>query len=300
MLGKFLAISTVLLASRCVGTSQEITSDGFSSQKLKFEVASVKECLPDQPKAQIPTSRTFPGGLSLGCVNLKTLIQFAFDVFASGKADPLNPGISSTPIEGLPYWAESTQYSIEAKTESPQSAAMMRGPMMQALLEERFGLKVHREKREVPVFLLTVAKSGLKLHETLAGTCVPLDFSEALNMQPAEKPFCALPSGCRRDSLTIWDAHGMTLGSFAKTLHPEGRPVVDETGLNTAFDIHLELGSDAPDQTVTAENTANDPSPGTSLLIKALREQLGLQLSSGRGYGEFLVVDHIEKVGANK
>jgi uncharacterized protein (TIGR03435 family) len=39
---------------------------------------------------------------------------------------------------------------------------MMRGPMLQALLEDRFQVKVHRETRELAVYALTVAKNGLK------------------------------------------------------------------------------------------------------------------------------------------
>ena len=34
----------------------------------------------------------------------------------------------------------------------------MQGPMLQALLEDRFKLKIRRETREVPVYVLTVGK----------------------------------------------------------------------------------------------------------------------------------------------
>jgi uncharacterized protein (TIGR03435 family) len=227
------------------------------------------------------------------------LIQQAYDVFGSGKADILNPGTPSFIMEGLPGWVNSARYSIDAKTDSPQNAAMMRGPMMQALLEERFDLKVHREKREVPAYLLTVAKGRLKLHETPEGTCVPFDFSEALNMKPTDQTtFCAVPTIIRRGPLTIVDAHGITLGAFSKMLHPDGRPVIDQTGLNGMFDIHFEWESDVPNPSATAAGVASDPSPNASANV-ALREQLGLQLTSGRGISEFLIVDHIEKAREN-
>jgi len=238
---------------------------------------------------------------ALGCWNLKTLIQMAYAVFGSGKADILNPGTPSFPVEGLPDWVNSARYSIDTRTKSPESAAMMRGPMMQALLEDRFDLKVHLEKREVPVYLMTVAKGALKLHETREGTCEPFDFSEALNMTPAGQTFCALPNVTRRGPVTILDAHGITLGAFAKMLHPDGRPVIDQTGLNGAFDIHLEWGPDVPDQpdtTTAATGVASDPSSSAPFVV-ALREQLGLQVNSGRGISEFLVVDHIGKASEN-
>jgi len=297
---KVIAITTAFLALSSSATPQVIASSSSASPKAKFDVASVRECLPNQPKAQVPPSRTFPGGLTLGCWNLKTLIQMAYDVFASGKADILNAGTPSIPVEGLPDWVASARYSIEAKTDSPQSAAMMRGPLMQELLEERFGLRVHREQREVPVYLLTVAKGSLKLHQTQDGTCVPYDFSEALNMKPADQTFCALPAITRGGPLTRLDAHGITLGAFSKILHLDGRPVMDKTGLEGAFDIHLEWGSDAPapSANLAAAGVAKDPSTNAPLIV-ALREQLGLQLSSGRGISEFLVVDHIERAREN-
>ena len=49
----------------------------------------------------------------------------------------------------------------------------MRGPMLRAVLEDRFRLKVHWEAREVPVYELTVAKSGAKLRAAKEGDCVP-------------------------------------------------------------------------------------------------------------------------------
>ena len=45
--------------------------------------------------------------------------------------------------------------------------------MLQVLLEDRFKLKVHREIRQLPVYELTVAKSGLKMQASKAGSCVP-------------------------------------------------------------------------------------------------------------------------------
>jgi uncharacterized protein (TIGR03435 family) len=53
------------------------------------------------------------------------------------------------PLEGTPSWAHSTRYTIDAKVEGHTKRGMMRGPMMQALFEDRFQFKVHRETREI-------------------------------------------------------------------------------------------------------------------------------------------------------
>ncbi|HEY4085093.1 MAG TPA: TIGR03435 family protein, partial [Bryobacteraceae bacterium] len=261
----------------------------------KFDVASVKEC---KATEQAPPSRTFASEVSLGCWSLRTIIQQAYDVFASGRTEPSNPGTPSMPMEGLPGWANSARYSIDAKSDKPQSAAMMRGPMMQALLEERFALQIHREQRDGPAYLMSLIKGQLKLHKAQEGTCVPFDFSEALNMQPSGQTFCGVPAISRRGSVTVLDAHGITLAGIAKLLHPDGRPVIDQTGIRGVFDIHLEWGSDglAPSSAVNGQppEAATAASP-----IDALREQLGLQLKAGRAVSELLVISHIEKLTEN-
>ena len=80
-------------------------------------------------------------------------------------------------LKGAPAWLDSARYSIEAKTESPQTAAMMRGPMMQVLLEERFHLAIHRAAKEEDAYIMTVAKGGLKAPRTKEGSCIPFDYT---------------------------------------------------------------------------------------------------------------------------
>jgi uncharacterized protein (TIGR03435 family) len=73
--------------------------------------------------------------------------------------------------------------------------------MMQALLEERFHLKTHREVREVPVYIMTVAKGGPKFRPTQEDSCNPFDFSGAKgfktqNTKP-EGEQCAIPESAQ-------------------------------------------------------------------------------------------------------
>jgi uncharacterized protein (TIGR03435 family) len=234
----------------------------------------------------------------LGCFNLKVIILQAYDVFVTGKADPLNPATPVTPIEGLPPWVDSARYSIDATTDQPRSAAMMRGPMMQGVLEDRFHMKVHRESREGAVYLMTVSKAGLKLKPTKEGSCSPFDFSEALNMKPSAQTWCGLPMIARKGPVTVLDIHGIPLGTFAKLLHPDGSPVIDRTGITGVFDIHLEWETDTPNSSAPDDGAASDPSPHTSAIV-ATREQLGLELRPGRGTREVLVIDHMERPSGN-
>jgi hypothetical protein len=74
--------------------------------------------------------------------------------------------------EGGPDWIDTELYRIEAKAEVVTDQALMQGPMLQTILEERFKIKVHKEVRDVAVDALVVAKGGVKLQPFVEGSCV--------------------------------------------------------------------------------------------------------------------------------
>jgi uncharacterized protein (TIGR03435 family) len=262
----------------------------------KFEVVSIKECRDKDPS---PRSSSSPGRLSLGCWPLWRLINDAYETFADGKVDPLKSPIP-LPLEGALEWVRSTKYSISGATDAPQSGAMMRGPMMRAVLEDRFQLKIHRETREVAAYLMTVAKGGFKLKPTEEGSCSradSTDFTVSPKVPPGGKPWCLNPAMTKKGTLTVFDVHGMTLDVFAKNLHPdgpEGGPVINRTGLTQPFDIHLEWEDDPKQRS----QDGSAPSDRDSA-VEAVRSELGLRLDPGRGPRDFLVIDHIEKPSDN-
>jgi uncharacterized protein (TIGR03435 family) len=134
-------------------------SAGLVWSQAKFEVASIRPCKADAvPEGGRKGGRESlsPGRLTLECHTVKSLIQMAYVLFANGSVHPR----TVVPMEGGPAWINSERYTIDAKAEGTPSHGMMHGPMLQALLEERLNLKVHRETREIPVYVLTVAKGG--------------------------------------------------------------------------------------------------------------------------------------------
>jgi uncharacterized protein (TIGR03435 family) len=265
------------------------------SAQPKFEVVSIKECADGGPT---PPSTSSPGRVSLSCWPIWRLIGDAYDTFATGTVDPLKQPVPPRP-EGGPNWIGSARYTIDAKAEGPETGAMMRGPMMQAVLEERFRLKIHRETREVDGYVMTVDKRGLKLHRTEEGSCDHLDPTD-LGQSPTPangKPWCVIPNVTRKDPVTTIDIHGVTLDGFALILHPDRLPVVNRTGISGNFDIHLEWEADLQNVELPEDNTATVQSHMSA--IQATREQLGLRLERGKGSREFLVVDHLERPSGN-
>jgi len=183
--------------------------------------------------------------------------------------------------------------------------------MLQALLEDRFKVKVHRETREVPVYSLTAMKSP-KLKPFEEGSCAVLDFSKPPVLVPGEKPipFCGLSMRRRKELNVTWEVHGGSLDDLARALGSDlDRIVINKTGITGKFDFYMEF---VPDETTAGLNSlrvgggepafpqpaSTDP-PGGPSIFTAIQEQLGLKLESAKGPREFLVIDRVERPTEN-
>ena len=150
----------------------------------------------------------------------------------------------------------------------------MLGPMLQALLEDRFKLTIHRESKAVAVYELTAGKGGPKLQTAKERSCVPF---EADGLDPPQGThLCgvllrslnpAVPTGL----------YGATMVDLCRGLSRLlGREVVDKTGLPGVFDIRLELSR--ADLFPLARGVSSDPDapasasePSDSSIFRALQ-----------------------------
>jgi uncharacterized protein (TIGR03435 family) len=296
----------------------------------KFEVASVKPCKEGETVSSAAGGKKgggrggagtqSPDTLDLGCLPVRLLIRFAY----LDQYNWLNPE-NNLQLEGGPSWIDSERerYRIDAKADGPVGRAVMEGPMLQALLEDRFKLKVHRETRETPLYALTVANGGLKLkragdlsctepdaggpekdgkpfvplgciklQRAEEGDCTPRDLTQfpPPPRQPGDKPPCGVLRGLVGAHRVTTDLLGATMEQIARTLGASGRPVVDKTGLTDKFDFHIEF---APDDAEPSDDADAPPS------IVAALQQLGLKLEPAKGPREFLVIDHVERPSEN-
>jgi uncharacterized protein (TIGR03435 family) len=262
----------------------------------KFEVASVKPCKDDfEPGFRGGRGISSPGMLDLNCETLRRLIARAYVYYRDAQFNALR---AYQGIDGGPAWIADDLYSITAKPEGIASEGMMNGPMLQALLEDRFRLKIHRETKEVPIYELTVAKSGLKAPRFVPGSCTPFDWARPVpGQQPAPgQKFCT-GAVARKGAIATAELDATSMDAFTKSFLPRfnlGRPVIDKTGLVGLFDFHLEY---APDQAGPDDGAAVDSNAPS--IFTVLQQQLGLKLTPARGPGEFLVIDHVERPSEN-
>jgi uncharacterized protein (TIGR03435 family) len=211
------------------------------------------------------------------------LIRMAYTTYAGGHLNLL----LTQSIEGGPAWIESEFYEVDAKAETAPGQSQMRGPMLQALLEDRFHLRMRRVSHEAPAYALTVAKGGIKLQPSKPGDCVPPDYG-----LPTPYPqFCGAPK--RGDpGLHLIGATMVDLCRILSAPEMSDLPVIDRTGLTGMFDIHLPGPGG-----LRGPATQPDDSPFDA--IRSALRQFGLNLERTRGSIESLIIDHIERPSTN-
>jgi uncharacterized protein (TIGR03435 family) len=227
----------------------------------RFEVVSIKL------SAEVNTNKGIryspDGGFRASNYSLKDLIRLGWDVRAFQ-------------ISGGPGWLDAERYNIQTRPDVPYNPHSTEGEgrlrqMVRSMLQDRFRLQVHQQKKETNVYHLVSVQGILKLKRT----------------------------GDARDATTqmrdgkghMW-ATKFDMDLLARYLGGElGFPVVDKTGVAGVYDFELVWN---PEEGSAGGRTDSLPS-----MVTAIREQLGLELKRSRGEVEMVVVDYAEKASAN-
>ena len=241
-----------------------------SNQQLTFDVASIRR------------SESLQGGGSMGVrpggtfvvrnVAARALISLAYDV-------PMDRVLDA------PAWTSEERYIIDAKAEGLSTMAEAR-PRVLALLQQRFNMAARKEKRELPVYLLVLARQDGRL-----GPRLKRNDLDCLNAEARAKAVAAAAPGTMVCGLTFdtgrFQGGALALRDLIGTLtSASGRPVLDRTGLAGTYDVDLEWA---------ASPEATDRVP----IFTAVQEQLGLKLESATAPLDVIVVDRIDRPSEN-
>jgi uncharacterized protein (TIGR03435 family) len=267
----FTRIALVVLALAGLAFGQPAAAP--SSAPLSFEVASIKPSGPLDPAA-IMSGKAHVGitvdkaRVDVGSANLMGLICWAYKVKpyqVSGNPEWLNLGMNAD------------RFDIVAKMPDGATEAQAQ-EMMQTLLSERFQLRLHHEKKDVPVFALVVGKAGPKFQEAAPdppaapSAADPGGPGDSASVKPpTAKGEVAFGSGDNRVTMKQtgggmaissketgpirmtpgenggfrMEADKMTMEMLANMLSQYvGRPVVDLTELKGKYKVSLELSMD--------------------------------------------------------
>lgn len=233
-----------------------------------FEVATIKPSKPDrQGKGFLVRGRRF----QIINMNLSEIISFAY-------------GVHAKHILGAPAWVETDKFDFDAQPdgEGAPSDKQWKG-MLQRLIIERYKLTFHREKRELSVYVLSVAKTGPKLTKS-------------------EGDPDGLP-GLFFRAMGDLNVHNANMTDFVGLMQNAvlDRPVVDQTGLLGRWDFALKWTPDDSQFGGMAAKMPPSTEAGTAspALYTAIQEQIGLKLDAMKAPADVLVIDHVEKPSQN-
>ena len=260
----------------------ELATKGASARSpLAFAIVSVKQDKTDQPlNIGDPSDGN---GLTIRNMSLEQIVEFAFDIHDSEL------------LEGLPGWAKTTKYDLQAKVDDSDLNSYhsfskdQHAAMLQTILADRFKIVVHNTLKDTGVYSLVIAKSGLKMREAKPGQ-VRTDGVKQLDGTVNQGP------------LMLSRVPGQILGQelpvdvLAKGITPiVGRKIINNTGFKGVYDFRLEW-----DPNRGREDPEASPTETSGLSIfTALQEQLGLKLEGQKVSVPVLVIDHIEHPSEN-
>ncbi len=189
-------------------------------------------------------------------------------------------------VVGSPSWINEDRYDVAATQDQEGLASdkQLRA-MLRKMLEERFKLTIHHDKRELPAFVLTVGKTGQKLTPSQIKGPLP-----GMGFRPTA------------GGLMLRINNG-TMTDFCSFLQSAvlDRPVVDQTAVTGRFDFGVTFTPDdsqfnghPPKQPPATDTTEIAPN-----LFEAIQQQLGLKLSAEKAQVDVIAIDHVEKPSAN-
>lgn len=234
-----------------------------------FEVATIKPSKPDeQGKAFLVQGTRF----KTINVTLTEMMSFAY-------------GVHSKQLVGLPPWAGTEKFDVDAKPDAEGAPSDKQWKsMLQKLIVSRYKLAFHREKKELPVYVLTVGKNGPK-------------------MTKSQGDPNGLPGLFFRGRLGDLGVTNANMADFAGLMQNAvlDRPVLDQTGITGRWDFTLDW---TPDDSQFQGMGAKIPPPkeGENTpppLYTAIQEQIGLKLEATKAPADVMVIDHVEQPSAN-
>jgi uncharacterized protein (TIGR03435 family) len=306
-----MAITVALAFGMAHGTSAHAQSGGTATYPPGFEFDVATIYLSKDTSMGGVVGFLTPDSYRARNMTMRFVIREAYDLWG-GREEM---------VSGGPKWLDTDRYYITAKLDatvadklkklSPDERKKTQEQMVRALLADRFKLETHGETRPFPVYEMTIAKNGLKLHEAKPGdtyesATFPYADKFADGSEKAGQMFRvggADPDGHR--TMTIY-GFGISMAALARGLAVDtGQIVQDKTGLNGVYDFTLKYtmipfgdraAAAAPDGQSVAN--ASDPTSGRPV-FSAIQQQLGLKLESTKGQVEIVVIDRVERPSGN-
>lgn len=194
-------------------------------------------------------------------------------------------GVQVSQIVGGPGWFEKDKFNIVAVPDAEGHPSLDQfKEMARKLLADRFSLALHHETREMPAFVLTVAKNGPKLTENMSAK----DGPGSLNLRFARVG-------------TMLAARNEAMAEFCSVLQEVilERPVVNKTGLAGRFDFRITFAADGTKIAAMPLPPAASSDEASAPSLFTVIQDLGLKLDAVKTAVDVLVIDRATKPSEN-
>lgn len=216
-----------------------------------FEVATIRPHEGEIRQVTVQVQSTF---VIVIAMTVREMIAFAYE-------------LPEYQILGGDTWIKQIRWDIQASAGAFEPTRSQAREMLQGLLADRFGLRVHRGSQEMPVYAMTIAKGGAKLQPP--------------SQVPTERSTFHAEGG-------RWQNAPLDLLGNPFPLHLD-RPLVNRTGLTGRYDFEMKFRP-SPTEATGLEGES---------VFTMLEEQLGLHVEPARAALEVLVVDEVRRPGEN-
>lgn len=273
--------------------SQSAGAAQAAAPKLEFEVASIRPSQSSGAERVDAGLRMDGAQAHIGSQSLKNLIAMAYRV-------------QWNMVTG-PDWMASARFDISAKL--PDGATTDQVPeMLQSLLADRFGLKVHHETKDAPAYALLMGKPPLKLTESPADAATPAPNGSVNVSASGSAAGVSIDLG-HGSSYTFandqFQFHRFTMDQFVRQLALYmDHPVVNMTGLTGTYDFTLDVTQEdyyillvrsGANAGVTMPPQALQLLGGTPVSLFDALSQQGLRLEARKLPLDMIVVDHAQQ-----
>ena len=260
-----------------------------------FEAVSVRPNVSEGPGGRGGGAMR-PQQYAVQNATLKTILRRAFG--ATGQAPGNTLDLLDQQVVGGPEWVTTDKFDITASTTTATDPERMR-LMVHRMLAERFQLKAHWEQREMPVYVMTMARpDGRPGPGMTLKSDVECEKGRGAGPPPMPQPGEPMPPP-RCGAILFGPgqlvAGGLPLDWFASTLSTVpvisgiDRPVINRTNLKGNYAFELKF----------AAPLNQNPDPERPQLMTAMEEQLGIRMESTRAPVDVLVIDSVAKPTPN-
>jgi uncharacterized protein (TIGR03435 family) len=284
---RVLATAIVLAAIACGLFGQAGAGPAFTAASIKRNLSKTGD-----PTQTMGAGYRGDGRLTATNLSLRFLVRFAY----AGHDEPHWMPLPAPRVVGGPAWIDSERYDIEGTPEGARDPERA-WRMLQTLLADRFKLALHRETRELPVYILSAAPGGVKLPAAKNASCVSFPPGTPPHEVPGKVDCGYVPVLRERGGLRMQGSRLHMADLVRELTSVLDRPVSDRTGFKGEFDLELRF---APAEEMAGLPPGFGRVEGSSLpdIFSAL-EQLGLKLVAAKGPIEVIVIDRAEKPATN-